>query len=51
MRMQHVITPKDLTYADVILDTVVMDLRAMVKHLFMHNILIQELGTTRNMYK
>jgi hypothetical protein len=30
MRMQHVITPKDLTSADVILDTVVMDLRAMV---------------------
>ena len=32
MRMQHVITPKDLTSAHVILDTVVMDLHAMVKY-------------------
>ena len=31
MRMQHVITQKDLTSAPVILDTVVMDLHAMVK--------------------
>jgi hypothetical protein len=32
MRMQHVVTPKDLTSAHVILDTVVMDLHATVKH-------------------
>ena len=32
MRMQSVITPKDLTYAHVIPDTVVMDLHAMVKY-------------------
>jgi hypothetical protein len=31
MRAQHVITPKDRTSAHVILDTVVMDLLAMVK--------------------
>ena len=32
MRMQHVITPKVLTCAHVILDTVVMDLHAMVSY-------------------
>ena len=31
MRMQHVITQKNLTTVHVILDTVVMDLHAMVK--------------------
>jgi hypothetical protein len=30
MRMQHVITQKDLSYVHVILPTVVMDLHAMV---------------------
>jgi hypothetical protein len=32
MRMQHVITLKDLTSAHVILDTLVMDLHALVSH-------------------
>ena len=45
MRMQHVITQKDLTSVHVILDTVVMDLHAMVKFNARHNYGIKEATT------
>ena len=47
MRMQHVITLEDLTFVHVILDTVVMDLYAMVNIYARHE---YKAGNDRNIY-